>query len=161
VTVVLDASTLINLANGEVFAKIVSLPGRSFQVSPTVLKESLTVAKAIRAAVKRGDIALVDDGAIDASEFERALEEWGLGSGETECILAARVLACSVACDDGAARRIIERELGSARLTGSVGLLRDAVSAGLLTAQDAYDAFLRMKQLGGYLPTLALSDFQP
>jgi len=161
VTVVLDASTLINLANGEVFAKIVSLPGRSFQVSPVVLRESRTVGKAIRAAVKRGDIEWVDDDAIDAQEFEDALEEWGLGPGETECILAAKALGCAVACDDGAARQVILLELGQPRMTGTVGLLREAVAAGLLTAQQAFDAYQEMKRLGGYLPRLALSDFQP
>lgn len=160
-TVVLDASTLINLANGEVFAKIVSLPGRSFQVSPVVLRESRTVGKAIRAAVKRGDIEWVDDDAIDAQEFEDALEEWGLGPGETECILAAKALGCAVACDDGAARQVILLELGQPRMTGTVGLLREAVAAGLLTAQQAFDAYQEMKRLGGYLPRLALSDFQP
>jgi len=161
VTVVLDASTLINLANGEVFAKIVSLPGRSFQVSPVVLRESRTVGKAIRAAVKRGDIEWVDDDAIDAQEFEDALEEWGLGPGDTECILAAKALGCAVACDDGAARQVILLELGQPRMTGTVGLLREAVAAGLLTAQQAFDAYQEMKRLGGYLPRLALSDFQP
>jgi len=161
VTVVLDASTLINLANGEVFAKIVSLPGRSFQVSPVVLRESRTVGKAIRAAVKRGDIEWVDDDAIDAQEFEDALEEWGLGPGETECILAAKALGCAVACDDGAARQVILLELGQPRMTGTVVLLREAVAAGLLTAQQAFDAYQEMKRLGGYLPRLALSDFQP
>lgn len=158
--VVLDASTLINLANGEVFAKIVSLPGRSFQVSAVVLRESRTVARAIRAAVKRGDIALVDDDAIDALDFENALADWGLGPGETECILAAKALGSSVACDDGAARALIEREIGAERRTGTVGLLRDAVSEGLLTPEAAFDAYGRMKSLGGFLPRLSLADFQ-
>lgn len=158
--VVLDASTLINLANGEVFAKVVSMPGRSFQVSAVVLRESRTVARAIRAAVKRGDIAWVDDDAIDAEDFENALAEWGLGPGETECILAARVLGSWVACDDGAARVVIECEIGTARRTGTVGLLRDTVAAGLLTPEGAFAAYQQMKRLGGYLPHLTLADFK-
>ena len=159
--VVLDASTLINLANGGVFAKVLSLPGRAFQVSTVVLKESRTVAHAIRAAVKRGDIAWVNDDAIDADDFERALAEWELGPGETECILAAKALGCSVACDDGAARRVIESEIGQARMTGTVGLLREAVAAGLLTPEVAFEAYEQMKRLGGYLPRLVLGDFRP
>ena len=51
--VILDASTLINLDNGDVLAEILSLPGRTFQISPEVLRESRTVAKAIKAAVER------------------------------------------------------------------------------------------------------------
>jgi predicted nucleic acid-binding protein len=160
VIVVLDASTLINLANGEVFAKIVSLPDHSFQVSAVVLRESRTVARAIRAAVKRGDIALVDDNAIDADDFENALADWSLGPGETECILAAKVLGSMVACDDGAARQVIEREIGASRRTGTVGLLRQAIAAGFLTSEAAFEAYQKMKTRGGYLPSLALSDFQ-
>jgi predicted nucleic acid-binding protein len=161
VIVVLDASTLINLANGEVLAKILSLPGRAFQVSTVVLQESRTVAHAIRAAVKRGDIAWVNDNAIDAYDFERALEEWKLGPGETECILAAKALGCSVACDDGAARRVIGSEIGQSRMTGTVGLLREAVAVGLLTPEAAFEAYGQMKRLGGYLPPLAVGDLQP
>ena len=157
--VVLDASTLINLDNGEVLAEVLSLPGRSFQLSPEVLRESRTVAKAIQAAVERGDLGWVDDTTIDADEFENALDDWELGSGETECILAAKTLGCLVACDDGAARRVIKREIGEQRMTGTIGLLRDAISAELLTASDAFNAYQQMKRLGGFLPHLSLTDF--
>ena len=77
--VVLDASTLINLDNGDVLTEVLSLPLRAFQISPEVLRESRTVAKAIKAAVERGDIDWVDDTAIDAQEFEDALAVWELG----------------------------------------------------------------------------------
>jgi len=160
VIVVLDASTLINLDNGEVFAVIVSLPGRSFQVSAEVLRESRTVAKSIKEAVTRGHLQLVDDGTIDAQDFEEALVRWELGLGETECILAAKGLGCTVGCDDGAARKVIKREIGASRLTGTVGLLRDAVAAGLITSEAAFEAYQRMKRLGGFLPRLTLFDFQ-
>ncbi|TXL68853.1 hypothetical protein [Zeimonas arvi] len=159
--VVLDASTLINLDNGEVLAEVLSLPGRIFQISPEVRRESRTVVKAIKAAVERGDLDWVDDTAIDAGEYEDALAVWELGPGETECILAAKALDCSVACDDGAARRVVEREIGIARMTGTVGLLREAVVVGLLTAEEAFAAYEQMKRLGGFLPKKSLADFQP
>ncbi|MBB6562937.1 putative nucleic acid-binding protein [Acidovorax soli] len=159
--VVLDASTLINLHNGGVLAQVLSLPGRSFQVSPEVRRESRTVANEIQVAVERGDIEWVDDTAIAATEFEDALAFWELGPGETECILAAKALGCVVACDDGAARRVIAQEIGASRMTGTVGLLRETVVAGYLTATEAFTAYLQMKRLGGFLPHLALADFQP
>lgn len=158
--VVLDASTLINLDNGEAFAQVLSIPGRSFQVSAEVLRESRTVAVAIKTAVQQGQIALVDDNAIDAAEYENAIAEWQLGPGETECILAAKSLGCSVACDDGAARKVIRREIGVERLTGTVGLLRDAIAAGLMTAEAAFESYQQMKRRGGYLPDLKLADLQ-
>lgn len=159
--VVLDASTLINLDNGDVLTEVLSLPHRTFQISPEVLRESRTVAKAIKAAVERGDIDWVDDTAIDAEEYEDALAVWELGPGETECILAAKALGCSVACDDGAARKVIEREIGVPRMTGTVGLLREAVVAGLITAEQAFEAYQQMKRLGGFLPKLSMADLKP
>lgn len=159
--VVLDASTLINLDNGDVLTEVLSLPHRTFQISPEVLRESRTVAKALKAAVERGDIDWVDDTAIDAQEFEDALAVWELGPGETECILAAKALGCSVACDDGAARKVIEREIGIPRMTGTVGLLREVVVAGLITAEHAFEAYQQMKRLGGFLPKLSVADLKP
>lgn len=158
--VVLDASTLINLDNGDVLAKVLSLPGWTFQISSEVLRESRSVAKAIKGAVERGDIDWVDDTAIDAEEYKDALADWELGPGETECILAAKAQGCSVACDDGAARRVVEREIGVPRMTGTVGLLREAIVAGVVTAEEAFEAYQQMKRLGGFLPKLSLADFK-
>jgi predicted nucleic acid-binding protein len=160
VIVVLDASTLINLDNGDALAQVLSIPDRSFRVSSEVLRESRTVAAAIKAAVEARQIALVDDSAIDADDYEAAIAAWQLGPGETECILAARSLGCSVACDDGAARKVIRREIGAGRLTGTVGLLRDAITAGLMTTEAAFESYQEMKRRGGFLPDLKLADFK-
>lgn len=51
--VILDASTLINLVNGEVLAAILSIPGAAFQMSAAVRTESKSIAEAIDAAVAR------------------------------------------------------------------------------------------------------------
>jgi predicted nucleic acid-binding protein len=161
VIVVLDASTLINLDNGDVFDIVLSLPGHRFQISAEVLRESQTVAKAIKEAVRRGLVELVDDSVIDAQDFEDALADWELGPGETECILAAKSLGCTVACDDGAARKVIEREIGVSRMTGTVGLLREVIAARLTTSEAAFQAYQQMKGRGGFLPHLTLGHFQP
>jgi predicted nucleic acid-binding protein len=159
VIVVLDTSTLINLDNGNVLAVVLSLPHKTFQVSPEVVRESHTVAKAIKAAVVRGEIRWVNDSVIDADEYAEALSVWELGPGETECILAAKALGCLVACDDGSARKVIEREIGVAHMTGTVGLLREAVNANLITGEHAFAAYQQMQRLGGFLPALSRADF--
>ncbi len=140
---ILDASTLLNLANGEVLSKVLRLPGTSFQVS----------------GVEAGRLALVDDKLISVSRFLRAKAEWQLDNGETECILAAAEVGCSVACDDKAARKVIARVLGESRVTGSIGLLREAVQAGLLTQAEAFAAYQLMRQRGGFLPAVAQAEF--
>lgn len=156
---ILDASTLLNLANGEVLSKVLHLPGISFQVSGVVRDESRTVAQAIDAAVAVGRLALVDDKLISVSRFLRAKAEWELDNGETECILAAAEIGSSVACDDKAARKVIMKVLGEDRLTGSIGLLREAVKAGLLTQAEAFVAYCLMRERGGFLPAIDEADF--
>lgn len=156
---VIDASTLINLANGEVLTEILQLSEFSFQVSRVVRGESKTIAQAIDAAVKAGHIGLVDDGLISVSQFKQAKASMLLDDGETECILAAEVIGCAVACDDGAARKVISARLGTDRLSGSIGLLRCAVDAGAIDRLHAFSAYRLMRKRGGFLPVLNEGDF--
>jgi predicted nucleic acid-binding protein len=155
---ILDASTLLNLANGEVLSKILRLPDVTFQVSGVVRDESRTIAQAIDAAVEVGRLALVDDSLISVARFLRAKADWQLDNGETECILAASAIGCAVACDDKAARKVISKTLGDSRLTGSIGLLREAVRAGLLTQAEAFAAYRLMIERGGFLPAIKQSE---
>lgn len=69
--VILDASTLINLVNGEVLAEILNIPGAAFQMSAAVRSESKSIALAIDAAVASGSLGLVDDSLISVTAFRR------------------------------------------------------------------------------------------
>jgi predicted nucleic acid-binding protein len=66
----------------------------------------------------------------------------------------ATALGLSVCTDDGRARAAVANEIGSVRLTGSIGLLKSAVHQGLLSASDAYVAYQLMIASGGFLPRL-------
>lgn len=156
--IILDASTLINLANGGVLAKIFRIPNVCFCISEAVRKESKTVSREIEAAVNRGEVKWVDADSIDADEFETALATWGLGAGETECFLAALKLQCEVACDDGAARKTILRHRQEIRLSGSIGLLRMAIRLSHLSQEEAFAAYKLMKARGGFLPEFTLNE---
>ena len=46
--------------------------------------------------------------------------------------------------DDGAARRVLTREFGKGRVIGSIGSLREAVSDGLISGDDAWNAYQLM-----------------
>lgn len=152
---ILDASTLINISNGKVLDLILALPGRTFIVSTEVRKESRTIAEIVDALVTLGLVEIIDDSVISAAAVAQARTAWQLGSGECECILAAAALGISsVACDDLKARRRIESELGTESLTGSLGLLKDLVNAGLLDSDEAYSAYLLMRAAGGFLPSV-------
>ncbi len=158
--VVLDASTLINLVNGEVLGKVLRIPTVHYLVSGVVRGESKSISAAIDVAVESGLLGLVDDELITIAEFRKAKREMKLDDGETECILAAKALGCAIGCDDGAARACAERTLGPGMLTGSIGLLRKAIEAGLMSYEEAFASFSLMKTRGGYLPELGLDDFK-
>lgn len=156
---ILDASTLINLANGGILNIILELPDTLFYVSRLVREESKTIAAAVDQAVESGKLALVDDAAISIEEFAQAKTLMRLGDGETECILAARAMRCGVGCDDATARAQARRQLGAARLKGSIGFLRMAVDSGLLTQNAAAEAYQLMLDCGGYLPSPETAGF--
>jgi len=54
---------------------------------------------------------------------------------------------------------VIARVLGESRLTGSIGLLREAVKAGLLTQAEAFAAYRLMRERGGFLPAVGEAEF--
>ena len=150
--VILDASTLINLVNGEVLAEILSIPGAAFQMSAAVRTESKSIAEE--------RLGLVDDSLISVSAFREAKRLMQLGDGETECILAAASMGCAFGCDDQAARKRAKQRLGAGNLIGSIGLLRMTINAGLLSSEAAFASYGLMLARGGYLPQLAPSDFK-
>jgi predicted nucleic acid-binding protein len=159
VILVVDASTLINLANGGVLGTILSLPNIEFYVSTVVRQESKTIAQEIDQAVAAHQLALVDDSLISLAAFTEAKNRYDLDDGETECLIAAQTMGASVACDDFAGRNAVRNELGVARLKGSIGLLRLAVAEGLMTSAEAFSVFTLMRKWGGYLPSLQAADF--
>jgi predicted nucleic acid-binding protein len=159
VAIVLDASTLINLVNGEVFAVVLQIPNTTFLISDAVKKETKSIASAVDEAVGSTLVKIIDDNLIPASRFADAKKAMNLGDGETECILAAEILSLSIACDDNAARTSATARLGRHRVTGSIGLLRNAVVNNLISCAQAYQAYELMKQRGGYLPNLRQDEF--
>lgn len=158
--VILDASTLINLVNGEVLAAILNIPGVAFQMSTAVRTESKSIADGIDAAVDGGRLGLVDDSLISVSVFRDAKRLMQLGDGETECILAAAAMRCAIGCDDRAARKLAKQRLGAGKVIGSIGLLRMAINAGLLSSEAAFASYELMIERGGYMPQLAQSDMK-
>lgn len=159
-TFVLDASTLINLANGEVLAAVLATTNTRFLISSAVRRESKSIAHAVDAAVASGQLGLVDDNLIPVSLFQRMQTALKLGEGETECLIAAASLNCGLACDDGAAREAAAKDLGPDRVIGSLRLLQMACRAGTLSASQAENGYRLMIARGGFLPPLPKGYFQ-
>jgi predicted nucleic acid-binding protein len=150
----LDASTLINLVNGMVFELLIGAADCQFVVGPVVRTECGSAREQIEAAVARGNLEILDGAAISVTAFLEALAVHELGRGETECLVAAEALGATVCCDDNAARTVMIAGLGRERVVGTIGLLRKAVSLGILEPKAAESAYGLMRSMGGFLPRL-------
>lgn len=156
-TVIFDACSLINLTNGQVLPPVLRLG--SYVVGPIVSTE--IDLQQVEKAVCDGQISRLDDSHVSADQFLSLVEEHHLGDGESECIAAAIHLGYTVCTDDGKARTVAAKLLGSSRLTGSLGLLRNAVLGGFLPRETADVAYRKMLVAGGFLPQLPARFFEP
>jgi len=115
----------------------------------------------LEAAIASGKLRSLDDSSLPAGRFLALLARYRLGDGETECLVFGEAHQLIVVTDDAAARRAVENLLGAGKLTGSLGLLRRAVVAGLINHVDAMARYERMKATGGFLPDITVDFFVP
>lgn len=156
----IDASTLINLLNGGRVTTVLRSRRRSFRIGPIVLSESGPQRSDIDRLISGGLVTLADDDDIPASSYLALLSKHRLGPGETECLCAAIANGWSVGCDDRRARRVLIAEIGSLLVSGSIGLLRESVEAGDLTATEAFAAVEQARSMGGFLPGVGEAFFR-
>jgi len=105
--------------------------------------------------LKEGDvITFYEDDGFTAERFLQIQAERMLGAGETECITLAEHCGGKICCDDGKGRRIGAEILGESQVTGSIGLLKHLVCSGVCSVEDAFGAYSRMVDCGGFLPEL-------
>jgi predicted nucleic acid-binding protein len=161
VKLIFDASSLLNLAHGSVLRLVVSQPESVAIVGPQVYGECRSIKAELDELIADRAIQLAGDEDLPATVYFDVFERFGLGAGETECIALAKHDATidAVCCDDRLARRACSRELGRARLTGTLGRLAVAVKASTLTRDDAYAAYQRMLTAGAFLPSITPEQF--
>jgi predicted nucleic acid-binding protein len=153
--VLTDACSLINLANAGALAPVLSLARCRLAVSPIVLSEcNVDAAAQIAAAEADGLLSFVDDDDVPADRYLDLLGEHGLGAGETECIAIAEHESFVICCDDRRARRVAAQTLGEERVIGTLRLLRWCVEDAIITCDDAFSCFERMKEAGAFLPEM-------
>jgi predicted nucleic acid-binding protein len=155
-----DTCCLINLINGRVLMLAATALGREIAAQGLVIDELQSLAQQIQQLVRSGNLRLIAGDQIFASEVDAVISGYNLGLGEAECIAIARKLGCSVATDDGKARRAAIAEVGKERVTGSLGLLRDLVRRQALDAVSAFRSYEAMLKAGAFLPAANLSFFE-
>jgi predicted nucleic acid-binding protein len=148
----IDACCLINLANCGAIEVIVDSRKRKLACQGLVEDEVREGDGGIEALFRSGLVRTLSGDLLNASEVQKIIEQYNLGVGESECIAIGKKLSWCVASDDKRARDAARKELGEGRVTGSLGLLRESVSVGLLSRDGAYRFYAEMRRHGAFLP---------
>lgn len=157
---VLDTSVLVNCSNGGVLAILFRLLKRVFVIPPAVAAEfEAGDIAALQEAGKAGRVTILNDADVPGALYLRLLHDWGLGEGETECIAFSAHNDAAFASDDRLARRRATELLGTDRVSGTLGLLKEAVAESLMTKTDAFAAYQKMRAAGGFLPQISIDFF--
>ena len=160
VNYLIDASSVINLQNADAIDIVCRLRRCHFWLSPLVVGEcEPTCAARLFKFQIDGALHFVDDSQIPTDLFLTLLAEHELGEGETESIAVCHALDYDFCSDDKQARLLGQKVLGSARVIGSMRLLRWCVEVGIVDCSEALRLFRAMHTAGGFLPQTNRSYF--
>lgn len=158
--IIIDACSVINLHNAHCLERVSQLAEHDFWIGPIVLGEcSGDCAAEVWRLMNEGSIRQILEGELNGERYLDLLAGYGLGPGETECLVASEGLGFAVCTDDGLARRAVEALLGRGRLLGTARLLQWTVMEEIMSCAEANANFEAMKVEGGYLPELDVGFF--
>lgn len=102
------------------------------------------------------EVVATQSAAVPAGTTDRTGATGPLGRGEQATLDVATARGWSVAVDERPGRRAAARRVGSGRVTGTVGILRAAVGARLITPRTGDVLLTRMIRAGYYSPVASL-----
>jgi predicted nucleic acid-binding protein len=147
----------VNLRNGDVLGNVLELTsvGFAFHMGTIVRGECGDLIPYLDEQVRKGQIVILHGKTIVPARFAEILNRYELGLGETECIVHAEQHTLIVCTDDKAARSAAKAHLGETRILGSLGLVRECVCSGKVSAGQAYVSYELMKSRGAFLPDVS------
>ena len=154
--IILDACSIINLINGGLLQKVVTLASIQFHVGEILLEDEILneVQKIkVNTLVVEGNISVLE-ASVSLSEFTRIKGRYNLGKGEVECIALCKRLQYSISSDDLKARNSAINELGKHAVKGTLFLIRELVRDGAISCEEAMTAYRSMIVKGAFLPTV-------
>ncbi len=151
-----DTSVLINFCTVGRLGLLVRCvpPPRCLVVDVRDELEDVNSRRLVDRMIRRSELQL-----IVATELERMRCGGDIGPldpGERATLAAAAARGWSVAVDERLGREAATRRFGTARLTGTVGILRAAVDARLITPKTGDVLLGRMIRAGYYSPVVTL-----
>lgn len=102
------------------------------------------------------EVVATQSAAVPTGTTDRTGATGPLGRGEQATLDVATARGWSVAVDERPGRRAAARRVGSGRVTGTVGILRAAVGARLITPRTGDVLLTRMIRAGYYSPVASL-----
>jgi predicted nucleic acid-binding protein len=154
-----DTCCINNLINGGAVDTVVATTHRRLCVEGLVHDEVIQNREQLEKLIASGAIGEIPGGEILASEVGKVAEKYNIGLGEAECIAIGKKKNVAVASDDLRARRAAVEELGRSSVTGTLGLLREAVAKQGMTPEQAFAAYNLMVANGAYLPKVPNAQF--
>jgi len=151
-----DSTVLINFGEAnclELLIQAVGEPRYLLREAELELLSPLT-QQALELCLDAGSFNLCD---LEPPELPKWVElSARLGAGEAATIAAAAHRGWSVALDDKAARRSAVQELGQHRVTGTLGILMNAIEIGCASRVEAQQRLELMIENGYWSPVLKL-----
>jgi predicted nucleic acid-binding protein len=145
----------------ELLVVVATEPAQVMATEPTEVPvtqpiEVLTTEPGAVLAARPSEVVATQSAAVPAGTTDRTGARGPLGRGEQATLDAAAARGWSVAVDERPGRRAAARRVGSERVTGTVGILRAAVGARLITPRTGDVLLTRMIRAGYYSPVASL-----
>jgi predicted nucleic acid-binding protein len=157
IPVIIDTATLINLNNSKAIDFLCQLKSFCFYIGNIVLSEC---HNELCDKISNMECLIKNFGEIPLEYYISILEEFNLGSGESECLCYGKLYNFSICTDDKKARRVGTRLLGESRVIGSIGLLKELNKQSIISREESYFYYLKMKSHGGFLPEIERNFFE-
>lgn len=151
-----DSTILINFGEASCFELLIEAVGQPRYLLREAELELLSplTQQALAHCLDAGTFTLCD---LEPPEMPKWVEHSArLGAGEAATIAAAARRGWSVALDDKTARRLASIELGKHRITGTIGILVNAIEIGCVNHEDAQQHLDLMIKNGYWSPVLKL-----
>ncbi len=151
-----DSTVLINFGEANCFELLIQAvnPPRFILREAEIELLTLSTRQAVADCVDAGSFTICD---LDPAELPSWIElSARLGAGEAATIAAAKHRGWSVALDDKTARRYARHELGAHRVSGTVGILLNAIEIACVNRAEAQERLDLMIENGYWSPVRRL-----
>lgn len=159
---IIDASAIINLIRSQMARSCLHGIEPQPSITPAICSECRGRSETAAALKQLIDEECLQElrESITADDLLGFMEQYDLGAGESEGILMCLILNKHLWCDDRRARKIATDLLTKPAVIGTLGILRDLVSVGVISTEVAFEGYQVMRDTGGVLPDISVTFFE-